>query len=388
MNYLRPAIVALLAITLVLVAACGGDDDKRDSTGIPEVDRVIEAVLSQDVDTLVGLVRYQQVECSTSKTSDFPEPPRCEAGQAEGSAVDVFVSGSCKPAYVTREEVPGFLSLNVEEAELSVYAAYSTKSDPGSDSDYTIVFQGPEGRENIGGAAIAVANGGIASLTFPCGSITGLVHLLESNGAKVILPPSGTLGPGEPPKTPAGTPVSDLSAPLDYDRFHLLPTGSVPRSCGVEVPPGLTQDRVDIRKSATLDEFRDHDLFFEPPYIPAGWELREAHAETVIWDDGSRTDSIFALTFARIGYGAITIGRRSLAADCKLERVEVGAVGQPSFVLSGIRDVPVLYEPDFRVTFVSDGVLTSVRSPRTGFDEVTKVADALIAEFQQASPLP
>jgi hypothetical protein len=125
MRYARFALVGLLALTMLL-AACGADGDKRNRTGIPEVDRIIEAVLSEDVDALMGMVRYQQAECSTSETFDFPESPRCEAGQAEGSAVDVFVSGSCKPAYVTREEVTGFLRLNIEDAGLSVYAVYST----------------------------------------------------------------------------------------------------------------------------------------------------------------------------------------------------------------------------------------------------------------------
>ncbi len=131
-----------------------------------------------------------------------------------------------------------------------------------------------------------------------------------------------------------------------------------------------------------------HGLFLEPPYIPAGWELTEAHVETVIWDDGSRTDSIFALTFGRIGHSPITIGRRILGSDCDIERIEVSAVGQASFVLSDIRGVPVLYEPGFTVAFVSDDVLTSVSGTRIGFDEVTKMADALIAELQQASPPP
>ncbi len=376
-------VLVALAMT-VLVAACGGDD-QRDRTGIPEVDRVIEAVLSEDVDTLVALVRYEQAECSTSETSDFPEPPRCEAGQAEGSAVDVFVSGSCKPAYVSREEVPGFLRLNIEDAGLSVYAVYSTKSHPGLDSDYRVVFQGPEGREDTGGAGIAIDDGGIASLTFVCGSITDMARFLESAGADVILPPSGPLGPGEPPEAPAGTPVSGLTAPLDYGRFRLLPTGSIPQPCSIEAPPGLASDTGEIRKSATLDEFRDHSLFIEPPYIPTGWKLAEAHAETVVWDDASRTDSIFALTYARIGRGGISIGRRILGPDCSIERTEVSAVGQAAFVLSDIRAVPVLYEPDFRVTFVSDDVLTSVSGPQGRFDEVTKIADALIAELQESS---
>lgn len=387
MRYARFALLGLLALA-ALVAGCGADGDKRDRTGVPEVDRIIEAILNQDVDALAGLVRYQQEECSTSDSSDIPEPPRCKAGQADGSLVDVFLSGACKPSYVTREEVPDFLSLNVGETELSVYAVYRTESNPGLDWDHRIVFHGPEGREDVRGAEIGVENGGIASFTFPCSSITGLVHFLESDGAEVILPPSGTLPRSEPPKAPPGTPVSGLTTPLDYARFRLLPTGSVPRSCGIDVPPGLAQDTVEIRESDTLDEFRDHELFFEPPYIPAGWELTEAHAETVIWDDGSRTDSIFALTFARIGYADISIGRLILGRDCKMERVEVGAVGQPSFVLSDIRGVPVLYEPDFRVTFVSDSALTSVNGPQIDFDEVIKIADALIAEFQQASPPP
>ena len=88
--------------------------------------------------------------------------------------------------------------------------------------------------------------------------------------------------------------------------------------------------KVKIEKSDTLDEFRDHDLFFDPPYIPAGWELMEVHAETVIWDDGSQTESMFVLSYERPRHFYIRIGRAPRPAGCQIETVS----GSPESELS------------------------------------------------------
>ena len=58
----------LLAGLLLLLAAtaltCGGGDSPR-RTGVPDVDAVVQAVLSGDQEALRGFVRYMPVACST-----------------------------------------------------------------------------------------------------------------------------------------------------------------------------------------------------------------------------------------------------------------------------------------------------------------------------------
>ena len=215
----------------------------------------------------------------------------------------------------------------------------------------------------------------------------------EPNGTKIA--PTEALQPSELTKIPAGTPVADLTLPIEYGPFRIAPPGSVPVPVPAPSPPsGLSRVRVDVRESDTLDEFRDHELFIEPPYIPAGWELTEAHAETVIWDDGSYTGSMFALEYQRPGYFYIDIVRFRLAPDAKVQRVGHTPESQEAHTLGEIRGVPVLFNHQapgeriqafLQVYFVVDDVLTFIESVAIDFDELIEIADALIAETEEAS---
>lgn len=249
-----------------------------------------------------------------------------------------------------------------------------------------------------------------------------VVVIGQEGGGQPAIGPNSALRPSEITKIPPGTPAVGLTAPLDYGPFRILPSDNAPPPpCALLPAPGLAQDTVDVRESPTveelalagfydddkqgkgprplanLDEFRDHDLFFEPPYMPAGWDLSEARAETVIWSDGSQTDSLFNLIFARPDYFDIYIGRLQQRPDCKTERVEWQPEGQHAYTLGEIRGLPVLYlhqapgeliQANLRVEFVIDGIHTRIDSVAIDFDELIEIADALIVEFQQASPPP
>jgi hypothetical protein len=190
------------------------------------------------------------------------------------------------------------------------------------------------------------------------------------------------------PKTPAGTPVASLTLPVEYGPFRILPEGSVPVPLSIPTPPsGVKQLDVDVRESDTLDEFRDHALFIDPPYIPAGWELIGTHAETVIWSDGSRTDSMFGVAYQRPQYFDIDIKRFLIAPDSKVQRVGHAPGSGLAYTLGEIRGVPALfqYQAPLQVYFVTDGVLTYIEGVAIDFDELIKIADALIAQSEEAS---
>jgi len=229
----------------------------------------------------------------------------------------------------------------------------------------------------------------------------GLIAQMQQGGGQeppdeTYIPAVKALKPGEV-EIPAGTPVADLALPMDYGRFHILPPGNVPSVCGLVAPPGLQKAGMNINTSDTLDEFRDHELFIEPPYIPAGWELTWAHAETVIWDDGSHTDSMFALQYDRPEYFYIRLGRRLMEADCKVELVAHRPEGdiRHAYTLSEMRGVPVVFQHQdpggqhvqalLQVHFVTDNVVTFIESVAIDFDELIKIADALIAQMQEGS---
>jgi hypothetical protein len=189
------------------------------------------------------------------------------------------------------------------------------------------------------------------------------------------------------PKTPPGTPVADLALPITYGRFHIVApeTDPGPYVQGPTPPPGVEKVGHDVKESASLDEFRGHDLFIEPPYIPAGWELVGTHAETVIWSDGSHTDSMFGLSYQRPQYFGIDIKRFLVAPDTTI-RLVANPAAEMLYTLGEIRGVPVVYHRDLlQIHFVQGDVLTQIEAPVFDLDELIKIADALIAETEEGS---
>ena len=189
------------------------------------------------------------------------------------------------------------------------------------------------------------------------------------------------------PYTLPGTPVAGLPLPVDYGRYHFVAPETDP---GPPAPfptplPGVNKAGHEVRESATLAEFRDHDLFVEPPYIPSGWELSGAHAETVVWDDGSTWDSWFGLSYTRPEYFPITIGRRLVTTEGKI-RLVANPQGEVTYTLSEIRGVPVVYNRDpLHVQFIQGNVLTGIEAPLLHLNELIKIADGLIAQSQEGS---
>jgi hypothetical protein len=218
-------------------------------------------------------------------------------------------------------------------------------------------------------------------------SVVVVVGQERGGGDEEKIPPSKAVEEWTPYTLP-GTPVAGLPLPVDYGRFHFVApeTDPGPYVGGPTPPPGVKKAGHDVKESASLDEFRGHDLFIEPPYIPAGWELLGAHAETVIWDDGTSRDSMFALAYDRPEYFGIDIKRFLVAPDGRI-RLVANPEGEVTYTLGEIRGVPVVYNRDpLRIQFVDGNVLTGIEAPLLHLDELIKIADALIAQSQGGSP--
>jgi len=218
-------------------------------------------------------------------------------------------------------------------------------------------------------------------------SVVVVVGQERGGGDEEKIPPSKAVEEWTPYTLP-GTPVASLSLPIDYGQFRFVaPETELDLVDSFPTPaPGVKKAGHDVKEAATLDEFRDHDLFVEPPYIPAGWELTGAHAETILWDDGSSWDSAFSLYYTRPEYFGITIARRLVAPEAKI-RLVANPLGDVTYTLSELRSVPVVYNKDpLQVHFVQGNVVTSIEAPLLHLDEMIKIADALIAQAQGAAP--
>ena len=93
-------------------------------TGIPEVDFVIDTILSNDLDARQPLVRFVTAGCTTAE--GLGATPKCESGQAEGTLVDFFpLGGPAEGHSVPASEVGRVLEFEAE----SLYAAYVVSED-------------------------------------------------------------------------------------------------------------------------------------------------------------------------------------------------------------------------------------------------------------------
>ena len=94
------------------------------STGIDEVDVVIDTILSNDLDARQALVRFVTAGCTTA--DGLGATPKCESGQAEGTLVDFFPLGGPGEGHsVPASEVARVLEFEAE----SLYAAYVVSED-------------------------------------------------------------------------------------------------------------------------------------------------------------------------------------------------------------------------------------------------------------------
>jgi len=93
-------------------------------TGIPEVDIVIDTILSNDLDARQALVRFVTAGCTTA--DGLGVTPKCESGQADGTLLEFFPLGGPGEGHsVPASEVTRILDFEAE----SLYAAYVVSED-------------------------------------------------------------------------------------------------------------------------------------------------------------------------------------------------------------------------------------------------------------------
>jgi hypothetical protein len=88
-------------------------------TGIPEVDFVIDTILSNDLDARQALVRFVTAGCTTA--DGLGVNPKCESGQADGTLLEYFPLGGPGEGHsIPASEVASVLEFEAE----SLYAVY------------------------------------------------------------------------------------------------------------------------------------------------------------------------------------------------------------------------------------------------------------------------
>ena len=161
--------------------------------GVPQVDAVVQAVLSGDEGALRGFVRYTPVACSAN--AGIGDEP-CRPGEPNGTVVDALQVADCEGYYIRPEGIDHALAyLLAGKPEL--YGVYRASRAAVSGHNVAIFsVEGPEPGQIFGTELVIDDDGGIVFIDFGCGaSPEQLAKYLQQ----------------QPSPTPAATPTATTS---------------------------------------------------------------------------------------------------------------------------------------------------------------------------------
>ncbi len=268
-----------VAIAVTLVATGGGDDPSRSAgsdatqtpgasvtvagsatpvvnandrrTGIPEVDNVIELVLSKDTAGLLAIANTFPEKCSTTPPQRLGSLPLCGPGTPDGGDILSTRGMGCE-----RQTPKYLLETFLLDSDLTLYAVFRP---PAGDifgyvpkGDYSIVFSGtkhfPERYEVRGGRLNGVQIG--------CGGGPEILKAMMADaGTNYVLPPAFTLPAPTPTLAPSKSGYEDSKqvgiTSVDViigtvrsrdlqritEHFKLSPIGCITEPVGFPSPP-------------------------------------------------------------------------------------------------------------------------------------------------------
>lgn len=152
-------------------------------TGNADVDAVIAAVESGDPRQLQDLIRFTPIPCT--KAEGLGGPPKCEAGEAEGTAHEVLPILGPEGHFMREADLAGFPGISVIGIH-AVYklsdSAYSEEAYPAG--EYAVAFIGGENQPDV----VLHIRGGIVRidyLYFP----NSLDEIIQRDSSELILAP-------------------------------------------------------------------------------------------------------------------------------------------------------------------------------------------------------
>ena len=155
-------------------------------TGIAEVDAVIDAVERQDVEALLGFVKYQRIDCESPTSDGYILPPTCPEGVPQGTAVDAFLAGACHPGWVTQVEVADAIGW-VGDRQITAHAVFRG-GEPFAEieADYRVVLGVLSEPSQERSSQLGISGDDVVWLTGWCDSILGQIEYLKTIGAELI----------------------------------------------------------------------------------------------------------------------------------------------------------------------------------------------------------
>lgn len=136
-------------------------------TGIEDVDNIVEVVASGDVEALRSLIQFTNTKCT--QQDGLGGPPKCRAGEAEGTPVEVLPIFGPEGYFLLKEEIGKWTGVEAT----GLYAVYEVSSKVVSDPDY------PAGTYAV--MFVDKENEAVVSLRLDDGSIVRVDYLLDTS---------------------------------------------------------------------------------------------------------------------------------------------------------------------------------------------------------------
>lgn len=177
---------------IVTVAARGTAEASSRLTGIVEVDAVIDAVESRNVDAILSLVHYTDLPCTSTPLP--AEYIHCVSGQPEASPAAAFLVAACEGTFMVNSNSPAIdLRKQIGAVDGRVFAVYRAGASdvfraghfPAVDYAVVLTFD-LQGR--AAGLALLVGSNGIVGIDTDCGVPPAQMAETERFGEVVLQP--------------------------------------------------------------------------------------------------------------------------------------------------------------------------------------------------------
>ena len=154
--------------------------------GIEEIDNVLSAVASGDVQLLRSLVNFTIAKCT--RLDGLGSPPKCREGEAEGAPGEVLPFLGSEGSFIRKDEIENWQGIEVS----GVYAIYRVSADVQSEEYYpageiALIFVAPENRPAV---SLRLNGGGIVRVDHIFDtSPQSLEAILQREVSELILAP-------------------------------------------------------------------------------------------------------------------------------------------------------------------------------------------------------
>lgn len=155
-------------------------------TGIEEVDSVLDALASGDARELRSLIQFTNAKCT--RAEGLGGPPKCLAGETEGTPVEVLPFLGSEGSFLRKDEIDNWQGVDIS----GVYALYEVSPDVIVEEyypagEYALMLVGKESQSPV---VLRLSAGRLVRVDYPAGdSSESLKAVLQREAGTLILPP-------------------------------------------------------------------------------------------------------------------------------------------------------------------------------------------------------